>query len=241
MSGDFDRTTDNEITMSAGAAGPLGTGAFTIVVLFKIAFGSGNGGLVSLRSSAGGSEVRGILVDSNKLFGFNDFSSGFGSVPSNIWMFGAIGKPAGSNHLRSHTWPYSADGSGTMQHGEAPGAGNHGDPGAVGEIRIGKCANRGNGPIAVVGLYPSFLSDADLENLKTNQLSDYAALGPAELISLESWDGENGCTSVTGIGPPVNRAVKTGEIGAVLAGENPPDFDFSLSSPVPTGSQLMFY
>jgi len=226
MSGSFNPAADAAVLMSAGGAGAAGTGAHTIVVLWKSDTVNVNCGLASLYASS--SQVRQILTDGGELFGTGDFSSGYpaNAVALDTWYVGAISKAAGSAHYRCHLWPYASNGSGTMDHGEASDAGNHGDGSSITQIRVGLTDVRGNGLIAVVGVWNSALSDANLNTLKSGNLSAWAALSPAELISLENWDGTNGCTAVVG------TSAKTGITGTVGVGANPPGFNFSVSSAV---------
>lgn len=226
MSGSFNPAADAAVLMSAGGAGAAGTGAHTIAVLWKSDTLNVNCGLASLYASS--TQVRQILTDGGELFGTGDFSSGYptNAVGVDAWYLGAITKPAGSAHYRCHLWPYASDGSGTMDHGEAADAANHGDGSSITQIRIGLTDVRGNGLIAVVGIWNSALSDANLNTLKSANLSAWAALSPVELISLENWDGTNGCTAVVG------TSAKTGITGTVGVGANPPSFNFSVSSAV---------
>lgn len=228
MSASYDPAADAYISMTAGDSDSAGTGAHTIAVLFKTDPINANAGLVALMASS--TQVRQLLADSGELFGTGDFSSGYpnNGVVVNTWYVGIITKPAGSAHYRIHLWPYASDGSGTMQHGEAPDAANHGDGSAITQIRIGLNDVRGNGLIAVVGIWDTDLStggttDAVLDGLKTNLLSVWAALTPDELISLENWNGTTGCTAVVGTSTQDNL------IGTVGTGANPPSFDFTLA------------
>lgn len=226
MSGSFNPAADAAVLMSAGGAGAAGTGAHTIAVLWKSDTLNVNCGLASLYASS--TQVRQLLTDGGELFGSGDFSSGYplNAVGLDTWYVGAITKPAGSAHYRCHLWPYASNGSGTMDHGEAADAANHGDGSSITQIRVGLTDVRGNGLIAVVGIWNSALSDANLNTLKSGNLSAWAALSPAELISLENWDGTNGCTAVVG------TSAKTGITGTVGVGANPPSFNFSVSSEV---------
>lgn len=226
MSGSFNPAADAAVLMSAGGAGAAGTGAHTIAVLWKSDTVNVNCGLASLYASS--TQVRQLLTDGGELFGTGDFSSGYptNAVGLDTWYVGAITKVSGSAHYRCHLWPYASDGSGTMDHGEAADAANHGDGSSITQIRVGLTDVRGNGLIAVVGIWNSALSDANLNTLKSGNLSAWAALSPAELISLENWDGTDGCTAVVG------TSAKTGITGTVGVGANPPSFNFSVSSEV---------
>lgn len=224
MSGSFNPSADAAISMTAGSAGAAGTGAHTIAVLWKSDPLNANAALVG--GYASGTQVRQFLADSGELFGTGDFSSGYpsGGVVVDTWYVGAISKPAGSAHYRIHLWPYAAAGTGTMDHGEAPDAANHGDGSSLTEIRIGLNDVRGNGLIAVVGVWDVELSDGQLDTLKSPNLSAWAALSPKELISLENWNGSTGATAVVG------TSTQSSITGSVGTGANPPSFDFSVSA-----------
>lgn len=220
MSGSFSPAADAWTAMTAGSAGALGTGAYTIAALVRPA--GNDDGFVSLY--AGATEVRSLLGVAGHLYGKDDFSDGFGSMASGNWYVCAQSKPAGSATYRHHLWAYASDGSGTMSHGVSTNSGSHGDGSAVTESRIGFSILRGNGLIAAVGLWASEVSDAQLDTLKSGSLSAWAALSPAELISLENWNGSAGCTAVVG------TSTQSSITGTVSAGSNPPGFNFSLGS-----------
>jgi hypothetical protein len=217
----------NYLDFTAGGAGAIGTGAFTIVVLFRATSGNNNCGLTQGRTS--GASVRSFLMDSLKLFGEGDFSDGYpsGNLSLDTWYVAAIRKQSGSVHYRFTYWPYASDGSGTMNHGESTSSGNHSDGSTVTVLRIGNAGNPGNGDFAAVGYYTSHLSDANLDTLKSNLLSKWADLSPAELISFEDWNGTNG--HVVNVGTSTLSSI-TGTVGAGAA--NPPSFDFSTSSAI---------
>jgi len=225
MSGFFNPAADAAILMSAGGAGAAGTGAHSLAVLWLTEANS-NGSLASLYASS--TQVRQLLTDGGELFGSGDFSNGYpiNAVAGSTWYVAAITKPAGSAHYRCHLWPYASNGSGVFDHGEASNAGNHGDGSAITQIRIGIGDTRGNGSIAVVGIWNAELSDAQINTLRSGNLSAWSALSPAELISLENWDGTNGATAVVG------TSAKTGITGTVGVGANPPGFNFALSTTV---------
>lgn len=177
---------------------------------------------MSLRAS--GSEVRGLLQDTSHLFGSGDFSSGDATTTSVAnWWLGAQTKPAGNQVYRHHAWLYDPSGVGAMQHGVSTGSGNHPDGSAIDELRIGWSTNRGNGDIAVVGIWNTNLSDVQLETLRSPNLSAWAALSPLELITFDTWNGATGWTTKVGTS---SLSSITGTVGV---GTNPPSFNFSLA------------
>jgi len=223
VSGSFDAAADQYVSLSAGGVGAMGTGAFTIAALFKTPTLFAGSIRTAIGLYASGALSREIIDVDGALFGFGDFSAGYGVFARDAWYVAALSKPAGAAHYRGHIWAYDSGGAGAMSHGEAAGAANHGDGSAITEIRVGLADVRTNGLIAVVGLWASALSDAQLDTLVTTALSDWAALGPDALLSLETWNGATGCTDVLG------TAAQTGLTGTVGAGANPPGFDFALS------------
>lgn len=223
MSGDFTvaGTPDPFVSMSAGGAGAVGTGDYTMVALYKP---SGNSGIMS--GFASGTEVRAFLNDTGQLFGTNDFSGSTNTVTSGNWYVVAESKAAGTNVYRWHIWLYAADGSGTMSH--ADGTGTHGDGSALTELRIGTIGNRGNSLTAVVGYWTRVLSDAELDSIKSPNLSTWTAVSggaPAALISFQNWNGTNGATDVVGTS---TFSSLTGNVGV---GADPPSFNYALSTP----------
>lgn len=227
MSGSFDVAAATAyISMSAGSATAVTTGAYTIATLVLPAAGNNNAGMAAAYVS--GTVSRELFEDTNALFGEGDFSSGFGTLTQGTWYLCAQTKTAGSATYRHHIWAYASDGSGTMSHGVASGAGNHGDGGSIAtELRIGSNDVKGNGLIAVVGYWSRALSDAELDSMKSGSLTawrDVSGGAPAELISLQNWNGSTGCTSVIG------TATQSSITGTVSTGANPPSFDFTLST-----------
>lgn len=234
MSARFDRTADAWLTGSAGAAGAVGTGAYTMAVLYRTETGNNNFGLISLRDAS--AEQRGLLQDTGHLFGSGDFSSGFGNVTNNSFTLSAESKPLGSAHYRMHTWTYASDGSGTMSHGEAVGAANHGDGNTITQLRIGWSTNRGNGDIAVVAFWDSELTDLQLDTLKSNQLSAWSALNPKELVTYENWNGSTGWSTRVG------SSSLSSITGTVAVGAEPSSFNYNLGSSYnPSNNQMMFF
>jgi len=222
VSGDFNIAADASINMTAGAAGAVGSGAYTLAMLVRPTTGNNNSGLLWCDSA--GSHQRSFFEDALNLFGLNDFSSGFPSLTQGNWFVIAQSKAAGSNLYRFHIWAYASDGSGTMSHGTESGGASQGDGSTIDAIRIGIAEDRGNSLIAAVGLWTSALSDGQLDTLKSASLASWADLSPAELISLENWNGSTGATAVVGTS---SQSSITGSVGV---GANPPGFSFALTA-----------
>jgi len=216
------------IALSAGGCGAMGTGAFTMAVLWQTINDDGSfqdRAAVSLLASS--TTVRAILDVDRVLYGFNDFTSGYGSLPTKTWYVAALSKPAGSAHYRDHLWAYSSSGTGTMSHGEATGAANQPDGSAATQIWIGddNGSIHQNGLIAVVGLWTSELTDTELDTLRSPNLSDWAALSPQALITGNNWNGSTGATDVAG------TSTQQSVVGTISAGAEPPSFNYTLTPP----------
>lgn len=221
------------IVTTAGAAANCGSGAFTYMCLVNI--NVGNGGIGS--GFASSTLTRELLTDTAHLFSRNDFSaSGFGTLSTGSWYVAGVSKAAGSSLYQYHLWPYDPAGTGTMSHG---GSGqSDSDGSALTLLRIGDAENnvvKGNCLIAVDAWWTSKVADASLDTLKSNQISAWDALTPAELRHLGSWDGVNAVSTVRG------SSAFSSLNGTVGVGANPTSFNFSLSAAAaPTGAQLMF-
>lgn len=228
MSGNFDVTAVTAyISMTAGSASAVGSGGYTIAVLCQPAAGNNNASFAGAYAS--GTVGRALFEDTNHLFGANDFSSGFGALTQGSWYVLAQTKAAGSNTYRHHIWTYDATGAGLFSHGVSTGSSAQGDGSATTELRIGAAVTKGNGLIAVVGLWTRPLSDAELDSMRSGNLTawrDVTGGQPAELVSLENWNGATGSTAVIG------TSTQSSITGTVATGANPPSFNFALTGTV---------
>lgn len=228
MSGNFDVTAVTAyISMTAGSASAVGSGGYTIAVLCQPAAGNNNASFAGAYAS--GTAGRAFFEDTNKIYGANDFSSGFGTLTQGSWYVLAQTKAAGSNTYRHHIWTYDATGAGLFSHGVSTGSSAQGDGSATTELRIGAAVTKGNGLIAVVGLWTRPLSDAELDSMRSGSLTawrDVTGGQPAELVSLENWNGATGSTAVIG------TSTQSSITGTVATGANPPSFNFALTGTV---------
>jgi len=224
VSANFSISADAWLTGSAGDAGAIGTGAYTIAVLARPTAGNNNCGLVQGRTAS--AAVRSLFEDALALFGENDFSSGYSGagITQGNWYVFAQSKAAGSNTYRHHIWPYASDGSGTMSHGVAASSSAQGDGSAVTELRVGWAVDRGNGDIAVVAFWTSALSDASLDALKSANLTAWSTLSPTELVTFENWNGSTGWSAKVGTS---SLSSITGTVGTAT---DPPSFNFALAA-----------
>lgn len=212
---------DNYLNFTIGAAGGLGNGDYTIAVLVKPAIGNNNCGMFALRSST--TLRRALLEDTNKIFGENEFG-GFGTLTQGNWYL-CIVKAVASSIYSYDLWPYAADGSGSMSHGDSAFSAS---AGGVGDnMRIGWGINRGNGDFAAVGLWDRKITNGEADTLKSNLLSTWADLSPVELISFEDWDGTAGSETVH-----IGSSACSSITGACANAADPPSFDFSTSTAV---------
>lgn len=235
MSGNFVFADGAYITMTAGSAGAVGSGAYTVAALFNPSGGSC--GVWSGFTSAPALN-RELLTDTSHLYGQNDFSGGFGTLTTGTWYLGIVSKAAGSSLYQYHLWPYASNGSGTMTDG---GTGQSaGDGSAIATMRLGDAENntvKGNMLGAVWGLWNRKLTDPEAQSLKSGSLSAWAALSPAELIHMKDWDGSTGASITVAVG----TSAFVSETSTVGVGANPPGFNFSLAAAAPpNGAQLMF-
>lgn len=231
MSLDIVLATPGYITMTAGGAASMGTGAYTVAALFNLK--GANSGIWSGYTSAPAMN-RDILTDTGHLYGQSDFSAGFGTMSTGVWYLGIVSKAAGSSLYQYHLWPYASDGSGTMTDG---GTGQStGDGAALATMRLGDAENntvKGNCLAAVWGLWNRKLTDPEAQTLKSGALSAWAALSPAELIHAANWDGTNGSSITVAVG----TSTFVSKSGTVSVGANPPGFNFSLGSSFAAGQR----
>lgn len=210
---------------TAGSAAAVGSGAYTIACLVFPNTGNNNMNMVTGR--AAGSPVRDLFEASLHLFGASDFSSGDATtLAQGSWYVAAQTKAAGSATYRHHLWLYDAGGAGVMAHGVSTGSANQPDGAALDLIRVGNGSVNSNGLVAVVALWPSVLTDGQLNTLRSGSLTAWSALAPAELVTFENWNGATGWS--TRLGTSAQSAIN----GTVTVGANPPGFSFDLAASV---------
>lgn len=211
---------NSHVDFGIGNAANLGSGAFTLLVLWKPA---GNTGL--LTGYSGTTERQGYLLDTGHVFGTGDFSSGFGSITNGDWYWIGLSKPAGAAHYRGHLRDYTT--SGAWSHGEAVGAGNHSDPGTSDSLRVGADTDTTSalGDVAVAAVFTSELADATIEAACTAALSDLIAASP-------DWAAKFVQASPNNIADLIGSGNETGRTGTITASADPPGFDFSVSATV---------
>lgn len=206
------------IECGIGTCAAMGTGDFTIVALVK--FASTRGGVVGLWSDSASAYRRGVILDGGALYCVGDFGAGF--VPTDLTTNGsafqwvAARKQAGSNNIQ---WSHrDLTNNGSPEH--APNGFNIGDPGTATDIRIGEADNvEGRHIIAVVALWDSFLSQAQVESLMTNDLADTRALSPDALLPCN-------VAAASVVDTTGNGADATSVSGTITAVSGPSGFTF---------------
>lgn len=225
MSGSWASAGANYLSYPAGDF--AGSGAYSMAILVD----PDNNNVRLMDWFASAVEQGTLLIDTGAVYGHDDFSSGYSSGISAAtgWILIGLSKTSGSAHYRCHLWTYAADGSGTMSHGEASGAGNHPNQSAATTCRIGWSESTGSdGDIAVGAYWDRALSDAEFDTLKSSELSTWYDLAPDLGVHLGSWNGTAGDVVFSGSS---GVATKT---GTVSSGPNPSGFNFSLVPPLPT-------
>lgn len=219
----------NFLEFTAGSAGAVGTGAFSLFALVQPGVGNNNAGFVAGYAST--TLVRGVGESSLHLYGPNDFSpSGFGTLTQGTWYIVGVTKAIASAPWRMHARAIG----GAWSHGVATSAANQGNGSAVTAFRIGSVGiAAANGLIGAWAAWTSELADAVIDTIDDTTLQSWANITPQELVSLENWAGA-GAGSATLIGTSAySSTTGTGSVGA-----NPAGYSFAVSgggSPVTVG------
>jgi hypothetical protein len=222
--------TDN-IICSVGSCGPLGTGSYSMLWLYRIDLFAGVGGLGTLRRL--GAYAREALVTSNKLFGQGDFSSGFpnSALPEATWLWAVQSKAAGAAH---YTWAYGlypiVDPNTDIIFGESVGAANHTDPGLGDEVWIGGAEVSGARDIALQAFFTPQLSQTEIKTALTTAIADIMALNP-----VGCWPLNQAATTDPVIDVTAHGADQTSLVGTTVSA-NPPGYDFNLTPPLIEGA-----
>ncbi len=229
----------NYIRCSIGGCAAAGTGAYTLISLVKIPLFTGFTGMISVRRASG--YARYSLITGSKLFGEGDFSSGFGAVPDNTWVWAVQRKAAGAAHYEMAYASYPVANPETdIIFGEAPDAANHTDPGAGDEIWLGETAVHGRGDHALHAVFTSRLTDAAIKSALTTALTDVMALNPAgcwplnqatALVQVLDVTGNGAGQLLDGDGNPVT-------VGTVGVSSDPPGYDFDIAPPPEQAIQI---
>lgn len=233
--------------------GPFGTGAHidfgigtagmddvfksdhTIAVLEKGT--SANRGLLgAFADTSATSIVREFFNTNNgggRLFGDGDFSNGYpsstdlpGGTNDNVWRWSYQGKATGAAHYKHGVGVLSTL---AWTQGESVGAGNHNDA-TNSAVMLSTWAIYPNGfasqDLAVIVVWPTLLSEADLRASCTQALADvYAVSSPLWLVSFKQSEASGTIVDLTGGG-----ADETSR-SFITTSSDPPSFDFSLSPP----------
>ncbi len=218
---------NNTVQWTAGSAGAVGTGAFSLYALVNVPTGNNNAGFFG--GFATNTLVRGIGLSNMHMYGNNDFSAnGYGTLSHDVWYEVMETKSSASAPWRMHYRLVNPGGTpGAWSHGTAVGAANQPNGSTVTNFRIGNVTiAQANGLIAAWGAWTSELSDASIDTITGTGLASVAALSPQELVSLENWAG-SGSGSLTVVG---TSAYST-STGSNTVGANPSGFNFSVGPP----------
>jgi hypothetical protein len=218
VSRNFDLATGPNYSInSVGSCGAVGNGAYTIIALFNVNAGNNNCGLISFRSAGINAE---LFIDTNQIFGANDFNGGQTGVTVSTWWWAAIRKAAGTNVYRYSLRQYNT-GSTTHQNSVA----THADSGVSNtSIRLGDSDDRSNGLVAVWAAWTSNLSDGQVAGMFTTAAADVAAQSPQGL-----WLG-NQASSSDPINDSAGSANQTSVNGSIGVGTDPPSYSYSLGA-----------
>ena len=231
MSVSFDGSAHQYVALSAGTLGAVGTGAYTIVLLFRPTNTPDEGPITMYSGSITGTEERLILGDSGHWFGASDFTAGFSTWSVNTWYLLGQSKAAGSNPYRWHYWTYAADGSGTKTHADS--ATSHVDGSTVAAIRLGdENAKKYWGEIALAAVWKRALSDADFNALCGSTAKAFMTLGTGAPDALWLCNVSNPASIVDATGHGANATGVVGT-GITAGGADPHSFNYDLSIPVP--------
>lgn len=208
-----------QINMTVATIGAIGTGDYTVIALVQpngLTVGAYWGAQVSSSFNLD------CILDAGTLFGGGDFSGLPSTMNGTDWQLVGQSKASGSNVYRWHYWNYTTNSAKTHTNG----SGTHANPGTITAFNIGQGDNRGNGLIAVVGVWKRVLSDAEIDSLCTSSLADWASLAPDAL-----WPLNVAAASVVDVTGNGNNAASVS--GTISAGADPPGFSYSLAAAAP--------
>lgn len=213
---------DDKIT--AEPLSPRFQGEGTLAAIWRASDG-GNHGIVSGESTGGFERWSMLPVGGDEVY--IDYS-GFAAVQAwsaNQWYLTVVTKAAGSSAVRQHSVPYS---SGVWTHANR---GTVNDETGTGHIATHFGWALGNnffleGELAVVGVWcGTQLSDAQCEDLEF-ELANWLTVPPTGLWAFDQASTSDPVLDLSGNGFDQTAIVGT----TVLTGDDPPGFNFSLSS-----------
>lgn len=228
MSRAFAASSTDLLTFAVGQA-PPDQGPITVALLARATnVGNFTGWAVQGRKSTTG--LWSILVDSGKLFCENDFGSG-GPAHSNDWCWFVMTKATGSVIPRWHKLDITTSAAWVHQND----TGNVGDgTGPADNILVGGNGSTGNvwrGEIGMIATWASVLSDAQVEAACTLAAADALAAGPGWMVRFNQAAITTTVTDDTG-----NGGDQTARVGTTVGADDPPGFNYSLTTPPHAGS-----
>lgn len=220
MSRFFDGT-DDQITCSIGNC-DVGFGAFAAII--KRASDGSRDAIIVLHSSAGIARTGIHLTTVNNLAFAIDNSgqdSTFTVLAAEDWVLVAAGKVTGSAIPRMHKYVF---GTGVWTHSDAPGAHIDGATVAGGTVRFSNigAADPFPGKMALAAVFPTNLSDANVETL-AKSLQNWYALGP-----VGGWVFDQRTVATTLADWTGGGANETSITGTTVSAEEPPAFIYGI-------------
>lgn len=209
--------------ITAEPISPFFTGHGTIAVIWRAADG-GNQGLIS--GDAGGFERWSLQpVGGDEVYSDYGGFSPLHTWSADEWYLTAVTKSTGSSAVRSHSVPMS---TGIWTHSDRSTV-NEETSGSHTATHFGWSLNNNfflEGEIAVAALWPGIqLSDAECESLES-ELINWVDLNPTGLWAFNQESTSDPVLDLSGNG--FDQTAITGT--SVLTGDDPPGFDFSLTS-----------
>jgi len=219
-------TAADRIVCSPGSAAPTTSGPITIAALVRPDNSAGTGWMLDWDD--GSFEKWGQLVSGGQFFIDNDFNGG-PTYTAGRWYWVISEKANGSVAPRWHVYDFTAN-AWTHVNGGGAIANQSGTPvnAIIGGQSFGGASTTWRGAIAVGGIWGSLLgSDATIESIFTHSAANMLAAGPAWMVLLNQSSVATAVTDVSGHG-----GNQTSISGTSVDADDPPGFDYSLTSSV---------
>ena len=225
---------DDFITCAIGGLSTQTGGPITIAAIIKKNANGSFQAFIALNTTAAAQLIATGVQGSNLGYTFtggSDDANGAATptyVIADGWVIYAMTKASGAVAPRFHKCVLS---TGVWTHTSSAETNSDGAaPGASGQVMFGAKNNIGdffNGRMALAGIYPTAKSDPQLEAMSAT-LQSWIDAGPTGLWPLTQADVGDGVTDIVGTS---NQSAIVGT--TVATGDDPPNFDFSLTPPDP--------